>query len=85
MLLSTHKATFKVIHRRSTQFPKHMLHNQPSFKTHDASAHHISYAYTITMDEGMTNGHSDDGEIAAEKILRMILEQNSIENMLIAV
>ena len=53
--------------------------------SHVASAHHISYAYTITTDKGITSGHSDDGEIGAGKILKMILEQNSIENVLIAV
>ena len=50
-----------------------------------ASAHHISYAYSFASEHGITTGYNDDGETGAGKVLKMVIEQKSLENIFLAV
>ena len=50
-----------------------------------ASAHHIMYAHSPTSEHGITTGYSDDRETGAGKLLKMINEQKSLENIFLAV
>ena len=46
-----------------------------------ARAHHIPYAYCVTLPTGVATGYSDDGEIGAGRILKSLIEENSLQNI----
>ena len=46
-----------------------------------STAHHISYANSITNEMENVTGHSDDGDIGASDVLKTVIQEKGLSNI----